>query len=120
VSWFLQRHLDNFIVTPNLTSIYRDWQKPRHPDADGNSIKPPGRYQKCAVVRRNSAARTASNKMHHDKTPFGLLPVCTPTRYKFPDKSLSGDKFRIPDNSHRQPNTFADAHIKNWHSRHYF
>ena len=56
VSWFLQTHLDNFIVTRQLSSTYRDlvpsrqiivtrdfstvyqdWQKPRHRDADGNS-----------------------------------------------------------------------------------
>ena len=55
-------HLDCFIVTlnsqplpglgtvktnyrdPRLTTIYRDWQKTRHLDTDGNSIKPPGRY----------------------------------------------------------------------------
>ena len=55
VSWFLQTHLDNFIVTRQLSSTYRDlvpsrqiivtrdfstvyqdWQKPRHRDADGN------------------------------------------------------------------------------------
>jgi hypothetical protein len=28
---------------PKLTAVYRDWQKTRHRDADGNSIKPPGR-----------------------------------------------------------------------------
>jgi len=35
---------DNFIVTQNLSSTYRDLQKPRHRDTDANSIKPPGRY----------------------------------------------------------------------------
>jgi surfactin synthase thioesterase subunit len=33
-----------FIVTRQLPSTYRDWQKTRHPDTDANSIKPPGRY----------------------------------------------------------------------------
>jgi len=56
MSWFLQTHLDNFIVTRQLSSTYRDlvpsrqiivtrdfsavnqdMQKPRHRDADGNS-----------------------------------------------------------------------------------
>jgi hypothetical protein len=60
---FFARHLDYFIMTQNLTSVYRDlvpsrqfivtqnisstyrdWQKMRHPDTDANSIKPPGRY----------------------------------------------------------------------------
>jgi hypothetical protein len=55
VSWFLQSHQDNFIVTRQLSSIYRDLlpsrqitvtrylspltgtlQKPRHRDADAN------------------------------------------------------------------------------------
>jgi len=59
LSWFLQRHLDYFIMTRNCSSIYQDlvpsrqlhrdtkrmsffqdWQKKRHRDADG--IKPPG------------------------------------------------------------------------------
>jgi hypothetical protein len=31
------------IMTQNLSSTYRDWQKTRHPDTDANSIKPPGR-----------------------------------------------------------------------------
>ena len=62
VSWFLQTHLDSFIVTRQLSStyrdlvpsrliimtrdfstVYRDLQKPRHRDADGNLTKPPGR-----------------------------------------------------------------------------
>jgi len=57
VSWFLQRHLDyfivtrqisftyrdlvpfrQFIVTSDLSPIYQDVQKPRHRDADGNSL----------------------------------------------------------------------------------
>jgi hypothetical protein len=56
VSWFLLTHLDSFIMTrqPSSTyrdlvpsrqiimtrdffTIYRDWQKPRHRDADGTS-----------------------------------------------------------------------------------
>jgi hypothetical protein len=59
---FFARRLDYFIMTQNLTSVYldlvpfrqiivtqdlsstyRDWQKTRHRDADANSIKPPGR-----------------------------------------------------------------------------
>jgi hypothetical protein len=62
VSWLLPTHLDSFIVTRQLSSIYRDlvpsrqiivtqnllstyrdWQKTRHPDTDANSIKQPGR-----------------------------------------------------------------------------
>jgi hypothetical protein len=57
VSWFLLFHLDSFIVTRQLLSTYRDlvsfrqiivtrdfstvyqdWQKPRHRDSDGNSL----------------------------------------------------------------------------------
>jgi hypothetical protein len=56
VSWFLQTHLDSFImtrqvsstyrdlvpskqivVTSDFSTIYQDLQKPRHRDADGNS-----------------------------------------------------------------------------------
>jgi hypothetical protein len=34
---------NNFTVTLGYSSVYRDWQKTRHPDTDANSIKPPGR-----------------------------------------------------------------------------
>ena len=34
-TWYRQ---DNFIVTTGCSSIYRDWQKPRHRDADGNYL----------------------------------------------------------------------------------
>ena len=58
---FFARYLDYFIVTqnshlspglvivkkiycdPKSSAVCRDWQKTRHPDADANSIKPPGR-----------------------------------------------------------------------------
>jgi hypothetical protein len=39
-TWY---HLDSFIVTRDFSALCRDWQKPRHRDADANSIKPPGR-----------------------------------------------------------------------------
>jgi hypothetical protein len=32
-TWY---HQDHFIVTQSLSSTYRDWQKKRHPDTDGN------------------------------------------------------------------------------------
>jgi hypothetical protein len=60
VSWFLQTHLDSFIVTRKLSSAYRDLvpsrqiivtrnfstvyqdlQKTQHRDTDANLIKPP-------------------------------------------------------------------------------
>ena len=34
-TWY---HLDNFIMTRHISSIYRDWQKTRHRDADANSL----------------------------------------------------------------------------------
>jgi hypothetical protein len=37
LSWFLHRHLDSFIVTGQLRSIYRDFCKNHaSPDTDGN------------------------------------------------------------------------------------
>jgi hypothetical protein len=32
-----------FYRDTKLSSTYRDWQKTRHRDTDGNSIKPPSR-----------------------------------------------------------------------------
>jgi hypothetical protein len=61
----------------------------------------------------NSASRIASNKMHHDKTHFNSFSDYILTRNWWFDKSVSGDNFCIPDNSRRQPNTLADAQIKN-------
>jgi len=69
VSWFLQTHLDSFIVTRQFSSTYRDLvpsrqiivtrdfstvyqdlQKPRHRDADGNSPNRRAvRFKGCAI-----------------------------------------------------------------------
>jgi hypothetical protein len=38
LSWFLHRHLDNFIMTRKLSFIYWDFAKTHaNPDTDGNS-----------------------------------------------------------------------------------
>jgi hypothetical protein len=38
LSWFLQSHLDSFILTRQLASVYRDCAKTHaNPDTDGNS-----------------------------------------------------------------------------------
>src|SRR5664280_2051123 len=34
-TWY---RLDSYILTSKYSSIYRDWQKTRHRDADGNSL----------------------------------------------------------------------------------
>jgi len=78
VSWFLQRHLDNFIVTRQLSSIYRDlvpsrqitvtqdlsstyrdWQKTRHLDT------PPAAGQAPANSLNRRAVSTNSMKCAH-------------------------------------------------------
>jgi hypothetical protein len=83
---FFARHLDYFIVTQNLhpspglgtvktiyrdkklSSAYRDWQKTRHRDADGNSLNRRAVSKNAQWGRSNSASCTASNKVYHDKT----------------------------------------------------
>jgi len=70
-------------VTQNFSAIYRDWQKTRHPDPPAGGT--PTQLNRRAVskntakIRDYSAARPASNKMHHDKTDFLYLPGCTAT-----------------------------------------
>ena len=80
---------------------YRGVPGPCPDAASGNTTSP---Y--CRAVIKNtqqrlvhSASRTASNKMYHDKTALRRLSV-------------------IPRRAITQPNTSADPHIKNWHSRH--
>ena len=83
---FFARRLDNFIMTqnshpspglgtiktiyrdPKLSSIYRDWQKTRHLDTDANSLNRRAVSKNAQWGMSNSASRTASNKVYHDKT----------------------------------------------------
>ena len=70
VSWFLLFHLDSFILTRQLSStyrdlvpsrqiimtrdfstIYQDWQKPRHRDAEGNSL-----YRRAVIANEQHAS----------------------------------------------------------------
>ena len=133
LSWFLHRHLDNFIMTWQTLLIYRDsaiwttlsWHgNPAHlrglcknscqPRHRRQLPIPPGRYKKYAAVWGYSATRIASNKMHLDKTVFHLLSICTLTlNWPFPF-SVSGDKSYCLDNFLCQPHNPANAHIKNW------
>ena len=133
LSWFLQSHQDNYIVTGQLLPIYRDSAVWTNLPGRENSCPLIGTLQKrmptltqtatphttgpLAIIRcksTHSAARTASNFIHLDKIPFRRLSICTAMRNWFFQSSATGDKFCNLDNFLRQPLKPANAHIKNW------
>ena len=133
LSWFLQYHLDSFIVTGQILPIYRDYAVKTVLSGRENFRPSIGTLQKLmpaltqtatphttgplTIIRRksaHSAARTASNYIYLDKILFLRLPICTTTRHLCFQKSVSGDKYCNLDNFLRLPHNPANAHIKNW------
>ena len=106
--------LINYTMICNFCPIYRDWQKPRHRDTDGNCP-----YHRA--VNNNTSG-------HHDiRLPALQIILFTLTRklftvFKFVARrstallfvSYRGDKFCFQDSFMSQPLTFANALIKNW------
>ena len=119
LSWFLQRHLDNYSMTRQILPVYQDYAIWTVPSGRENPRPSTGTFAKTlpaptqtatphttgplAIIRSksdHSAARTASNFIHLDKTFFHRLSICTTMlNWSFPyfvtgDKSVYLDNFR--------------------------
>jgi len=71
LSWFLQRHLDSFIMTGQLRIIYRDFAKTHtNPDADGNFP-----YHRAVMVNEMTdfMLDNSFNTNHNRKSIVGII-----------------------------------------------
>ena len=107
-------HLDNFIVTRKSCPLTGTLQKRMPTPTQTATPHTTGPLAKIQGASGHSAARTASNFIHRDKTCFLRLSICTATlNWSFPF-SVSGGNSVSFDKFLRQPHKLANAHIKNW------
>ena len=94
VSWFLQTHLDSFIMTRQLSFtyrdlvplrqiivtidfsiVYRDWQKPSHRDTGGNSPNRRAVMLKQLVLRQLSNQNKKPKQLSEKELDFSVLTI---------------------------------------------